>query len=220
MLHTHWITAFAGSTIVLLVLVVLGKRHQYAPSSLILTGIAITALLEALVQFCLAKGTADSYHILLWLAGSTYRVTQEQSLLLAAAVGMLTIVSISLSRWMTLISIGRHFASARGLQTQTASLILLVLVAMICALVTTTMGPVSFVGLIAPHMARMLGASQAKNQLLVSILIGSIVMVYSDWIGQVALYPSQIAAGTLVALTGGSYFLGLMLYQRMKQRTF
>ncbi|WP_337233150.1 iron chelate uptake ABC transporter family permease subunit, partial [Vibrio cholerae] len=70
---THWMTALLGSAAVLVVLLLLGRRHHYAPSSLILTGIAITALLEALVQFTLAKGTGDSYQILLWLSGSTYR---------------------------------------------------------------------------------------------------------------------------------------------------
>lgn len=152
LLAAHWVTALLGSLLVLAALVVLGKHHQYAASSLILTGIAITALLESLVQFCLAKGSEDSYRILQWLAGSTYRVTPDQALLLAAA-------TIALSRWLTLISIGRSFASARGVNVnaQSTSLILLTIVALLCALVTATMGPVSFVGLIAPHMAMMLG---------------------------------------------------------------
>lgn len=218
MLHTRWATAFIGSFSVLIILLLLGKRHQYAPSVLILTGIAITALLEALIQFCMARGTADSYQILLWLSGSTYRVTPSQSLLLAATTGILILAAFGISRWLTLISIGRGFAFARGLSIQSAGLILLVLVAVICALVTATMGPVSFVGLIAPHMARMLGADQVKLQLGLSLLVGSILMIWADWAGQVVLYPVQIAAGTLVAVTGGIYFLILMFFSRLKQR--
>lgn len=209
LLAAHWVTALLGSLLVLAALVVLGKRHQYAASSLILTGIVITALLESLVQFCLAKGSEDSYRILQWLAGSTYRVTPDQALLLAAA-------TIALSRWLTLISIGRRFASARGVNAQSTSLILLTIVALLCALVTATMGPVSFVGLIAPHMAMMLGAQQSKTQLLVASLVGASLMLWADWLGQVIVYPMQIADGTLVAILGGSYFLLLLLVNRSK----
>ncbi|EPF5122797.1 Fe(3+)-hydroxamate ABC transporter permease FhuB [Vibrio cholerae] len=213
---THWMTALLGSAAVLVVLLLLGRRHHYAPSSLILTGIAITALLEALVQFTLAKGTGDSYQILLWLSGSTYRVTGDQALLLSVGVVGLVLLALGLSRWLTLISIGRGFASARGLSASRASLVLLILVAALCALVTATMGPVSFVGLIAPHMAMMLGAQRAPSQLLLSALVGGTLMLWADWLGQALLFPAQIAAGTLVAIIGGSYFLLLLLSQRAR----
>ncbi|EKF9407466.1 Fe(3+)-hydroxamate ABC transporter permease FhuB [Vibrio cholerae] len=213
---THWMTALLGSAAVLVVLLLLGRRHHYAPSSLILTGIAITALLEALVQFTLAKGTGDSYQILLWLSGSTYRVTGEQALLLSVGVVGLTLLALGLSRWLTLISIGCGFATARGLSASRASLILLILVALLCALVTATMGPVSFVGLIAPHMAMMLGAQRAPSQLLLAALVGGTLMLWADWLGQALLFPAQIAAGTLVAIIGGSYFLLLLLSQRAR----
>ncbi|ENP3835892.1 Fe(3+)-hydroxamate ABC transporter permease FhuB [Vibrio cholerae] len=213
---THWMTALLGSAAVLVVLLLLGRRHHYAPSSLILTGIAITALLEALVQFTLAKGTGDSYQILLWLSGSTYRVTGEQALLLSVGVVGLTLLALGLSRWLTLISIGRGFATARGLSASRASLILLILVALLCALVTAIMGPVSFVGLIAPHMAMMLGAQRAPSQLLLAALVGGTLMLWADWLGQALLFPAQIAAGTLVAIIGGSYFLLLLLSQRAR----
>lgn len=213
---THWMTALLGSTAVLVALLLLGRRHHYAPSSLILTGIAITALLEALVQFTLAKGTGDSYQILLWLSGSTYRVTGEQALLLSVGVVGLTLLALGLSRWLTLISIGRGFATARGLSASRASLVLLILVALLCALVTATMGPVSFVGLIAPHMAMMLGAQRAPSQLLLAALVGGTLMLWADWLGQALLFPAQIAAGTLVAIIGGSYFLLLLLSQRAR----
>ncbi|HGH6027477.1 TPA: Fe(3+)-hydroxamate ABC transporter permease FhuB [Vibrio mimicus] len=213
---SHWLTALLGSAAVLVALLLLGRRHHYAPSSLILTGIAITALLEALVQFTLAKGTGDSYQILLWLSGSTYRVTGDQALLLSVGVVGLTLLALGLSRWLTLISIGRGFATARGLSASRASLVLLILVALLCALVTATMGPVSFVGLIAPHMAMMLGAQRAPSQLLLAALVGGTLMLWADWLGQALLFPAQIAAGTLVAIIGGSYFLLLLLSQRAR----
>ncbi|MGB2078642.1 MAG: iron chelate uptake ABC transporter family permease subunit, partial [Vibrio sp.] len=71
--------------------------------------------------------------------------------------------------------------------------------------------PVGFIGLLAPHMAVMLGAKQAKQQLMVAALAGGLLMLCADWLGQVILFPMQIAAGTLVSIIGGSYFLILLV---------
>lgn len=208
--------AFAGSMLVLGLLLILGRRHQFAPSSLILIGIAITALIEALVQFALARGTEDSYSIISWLAGSTYRVSPDGAILLFVGVMLLFAFTLSTARWLTLISAGRQFAAARGLNVPLASMLLLCVVALLCALVTTTMGPVAFVGLLAPHMAVMLGARQVRNQLLVAGLVGAALMLFADWLGQVILYPMQIAAGTLVSVIGGTYFLLLLIRGRSR----
>lgn len=203
--------AFGGSTAVLILLLLLGRKNQFAPSSMVLIGIAITALIDSLVQFALAKGTQDSYTIIGWLAGSTYRVTSTGAVTLSISVLAIFIGLVCVSRWLTLISAGRQFAAARGLNVQATSVILLCSVALLCALVTTTMGPVAFVGLLAPHMAVMLGAKQARSQLIVAGLSGGLLMLMSDWIGQTILFPMQIAAGTVVSIVGGSYFLVLLI---------
>lgn len=89
---------------------------------------------------------------------------------------------------------------------------MLTIVALLCAFSTATVGPISFVGLVAPpHMAMMLGARKVKEQLCVGALIGATLMLWADWLGQIAIYPSQVAAGTLVAIIGSTYFLFLML---------
>ncbi|MGF1684974.1 Fe(3+)-hydroxamate ABC transporter permease FhuB [Photobacterium minamisatsumaniensis] len=210
------IVAFAGSMVVLSLILFFGRRHQFAPSMLILTGIALTALIEALVQFALSRGTDDVYTILGWLAGSTYRVTPTGALTLFLGVAVLIGFAIATSRWLTLISAGRQFAAARGLNVSWAFTLLLCCVALLCALVTTTMGPVAFIGLLAPHMAVMMGAKAVKEQIIVAALVGASLMVFADWLGQVIVYPSQIAAGTLVSVIGGTYFILLLIRGRMQ----
>ncbi|NOI14216.1 Fe(3+)-hydroxamate ABC transporter permease FhuB [Vibrio hepatarius] len=211
-----WGVAFAGSLSVLLLLLLLGRKSNYNPSNFILSGIALTALLQALVQFTLAQGTGDSYKTLLWLTGSTYRVTVSHVLVLAMAVSVLLIVVFGISRWLTLISVGREFATARGLSSAKVSGVSLAIVALMCAFATATMGPVSFVGLVAPHMASMLGAKTIKTQLVTGSLIGATLMIWADWAGQALIYPNQIAAGTLVATLGSGYFLLLMLKDKFR----
>lgn len=213
---SSWGIALIGSLLVLGILLILGKRYQYAPASLILTGICLTATLEALVQFFLAQGTLSSYRILLWLSGSTYRVAGSQAITFALAVALLSLLTVCLNRWLVLLSIGRSFAQGRGLNAQKANILLLILVALLCALVTSTIGPIAFVGLVAPHMAFLLGATKAKQQLIVGGLIGAVLVLWADWLGQVIIYPTQIAAGIFVSILGGGYFLLLMAINKMK----
>ncbi|GIC81334.1 Fe3+-hydroxamate ABC transporter permease FhuB [Moritella sp. F3] len=209
------LVAFSGAMGALLIILLLGKKHDYSPPKLILTGIALTALIEAFVQFALARGNDDVYGILVWLAGSTYRVNAEQSVTLAISVTLLLLVAFSLSRWLTLISAGRDMAFSRGLNGSVAFVLLLCLVALLVAFVTANMGPVAFIGLLAPHMAAMLGAKSVKQQLIVSALIGGFLVQFSDWLGQVVLYPAQLAAGILVSIIGGSYFILLLIKGRV-----
>ncbi|MGY0617088.1 Fe(3+)-hydroxamate ABC transporter permease FhuB [Vibrio sp. FJH11] len=206
-----WGVAFLGSLAVLMLLLFIGKRSQFNPSNFVLSGIALSALLQALVQFALAQGSGDSYKILLWLTGSIYRVTSQTAIMLMISVCVLVIGVLAISRWLTLISIGRAFSNARGLNPSTANSVMLTIVALLCAFSTATVGPIAFVGLVAPHMAIMLGARKVKQQLLVGSLIGATLMLWADWLGQIAIYPSQVAAGTLVAILGSTYFLFLML---------
>ncbi|MGF1694335.1 Fe(3+)-hydroxamate ABC transporter permease FhuB [Vibrio lamellibrachiae] len=206
--------AFIGSISVLILLLILGRKNHYAPSMLILTGISLTALIDALVQFTLAKGNEDSFAILAWLAGSTYRVTPVMAVGLLIAMVLLSSIALLTNRWLTLLSAGRLFAKARGVNVPVAFTCLFVLVALICAVTTAVMGPVGFLGLLAPHMAIMLGAKKAKEQLIVSMLLGAVLLLAANWLGQNLRYPAEIAAGTIVSVIGGSYFLLLLLKGR------
>lgn len=209
--------AFAGSLAVLIALLWLVKRNNYAPSIVILTGISLSALVDSLIQLVLAQGNETSYMLLTWLSGSTYRVSGNSALFLCACVLILSTMILGLHRWLTLISGGRRFASSRGLNVSLSFALLLVLSALLTALVTATMGPVAFVGLLAPHIAVMIGARKAHQQLLIAGLAGAALLAFADWVGQVAIYPSQIAAGTLVSVIGGLYFLLLLLRARQHQ---
>ncbi|MFA0674664.1 iron ABC transporter permease, partial [Vibrio sp. 10N.222.51.A6] len=208
-----WI-AFLGSAIALCLLLFLGKKHQFAPSILILTGISLTAVLEALVQFSLTRVGEGKYTLLAWLAGSTYRVEPESAMIMTMVITASIGAALLLSRWVTLIATGRQFASARGLNISIAYVALLCIVAILCSVVTTTMGPVAFVGLLAPHIAAMVGARLVREQIILSFLIGAALMLFADWLGQVVVFPAQLAAGTLVSIIGGSYFIFLLLKSR------
>ncbi len=72
---------------------------------------------------------------------------------------------------------------------------------------TLVVGPLSFVGLMAPHMARMMGLQRPMAQLYGSAVLGAFIMVAADWLGRNLLFPYQIPAGLLATLVGGPYFM-------------
>jgi iron complex transport system permease protein len=208
------LAAFAGSMLVLAVLLLFGRRHQYAPGMLALVGISLMALLDAVLQFALAKGTADSFAIMGWLAGSTYRVSSSQAIWLCAGVLIIGSTSLLFHRGLSLISIGDGVALGRGLSLTRLRIVLLVLVSLLCALVTSVMGPVAFLGLLAPHIAAILGARKVLPQLLLAATLGSVVMLVADWIGRVMIYPLQMPVGIMASVLCGIYFICLLAKQR------
>lgn len=208
------VIAFIGSMVVLLILLLLGRRFRFAPTPMILTGVALSAFIETIIQFVLIRGTDEVYDILRWLAGSTYRVTGEQSIILAITTSLLILLSLSLRRWLTLLSLGDITALARGVPQRKAFIILLMLAAALCALVTSIVGPIAFVSIIAPHIASLLGARSSSLQLIVSALLGAALMQTADWLGQIVIYPNQLAAGTMISIIGGSYFIMLLVRNR------
>ncbi|MBJ7536368.1 Fe(3+)-hydroxamate ABC transporter permease FhuB [Marinomonas transparens] len=214
------LVAFSGSMAVLGLLLLLGRRFRFAAAPMILTGVALSALIETLVQFVLIKGTEDVFDILRWLAGSTYRVTPNQAIILMLCSCGLMILALSLHRWLTLLSMGKVTAAARGIAVKPAFILLLMLAAALCSLVTALVGPITFVSIVAPHLASLLGARHVVAQLSLSALLGATLLQASDWLGQTLIYPNQLAAGTMVAIIGGGYFVILLIKSKANKHSF
>ncbi|WP_417778141.1 Fe(3+)-hydroxamate ABC transporter permease FhuB [Stutzerimonas xanthomarina] len=208
------IAAFAGSLVVLGLLLLFGHRHHYSPGIMVLVGVSLAALLNTALQVGLTRGQADALALLGWLAGSTYRVEAREAIALSGGVAVLVAISLTLRRALTLISIGSGVALSRGLDVPRARLALLLLVSLLCAVVTSLLGPVAFLGLLAPHMAALLGARRALPQLLLAALLGGWLMLVSDWIGRSLLFPLEVPVGLVASILCGLYFLYLLIPQR------
>ncbi|EGR0667689.1 Fe(3+)-hydroxamate ABC transporter permease FhuB [Vibrio vulnificus] len=199
-----------GAVSVAAVVWFMGRKHHFAPTQTLLTGIALSAGLDALLRVAMSSGHDNASALLTWLSGSTYLVASSDVVLLAIGVALVGGIALSLSRWIALIGLGEITANSIGMNATLVRLVLLLLVAALTTLCTIVIGPLSFVGLLAPHMARSLHQYQARPQMLTAALLGATIMVSADWIGRTLWFPWQFPAGLLASLIGGGYFLYLM----------
>ncbi|MFB2856403.1 Fe(3+)-hydroxamate ABC transporter permease FhuB [Aeromonas allosaccharophila] len=191
----------------LLLLVVVNRKHGFQPERILLSGIAITALFEPLQAIALANGDMRVQQLLSWMSGSTYYVTLSVAYGLVGLALLMLAACLLVSRWLDLLPMGAAVATALGIRLNRAQLAILLLVAVLTASATLVMGPLSFVGLLAPHMAKLMGLVRARWHLLGAAASGALLMVSADWVGQQILFPQEVPVGLVSTLLGGAYFM-------------
>ena len=196
-----------GALATLLVLVALNRKSGFVPERLLLSGVAISALFDAVRSVLLAGGDPRGQQVIAWLAGSTYYVDVGSALLVGSMAAGLALVSLPFTRWLDIMPLGTATARSLGIGLNRARLALLLLVALLTACATLVVGPLSFIGLLAPHMARLMGFSRARQHLVGAALIGMLLMVLADWVGRQIMFPYEIPAGLVASLIGGAYFM-------------
>ncbi|GHC22291.1 Fe(3+)-hydroxamate ABC transporter permease FhuB [Aidingimonas halophila] len=196
-----------GALAVLGLLVLLNHRSGFLPERLLLTGVAVTALFDALRAIVLAGGDPRGQQVIAWLSGSTYYVDLTTAVIVAAGALLAALAARPFARWLDILPLGTPTARGLGIHIGQARLLLLGLVALLTACATLVVGPLSFVGLLAPHMARLMGFARGRSQLMGAALVGAVLMTIADWLGRQLLYPEELPAGLVASLVGGAYFM-------------
>lgn len=199
--------ATGGALAALTLILLLNYRNRLEPMRLLLSGVALSALFEALRGALLADGDPRGQQMLAWLAGSTYYVDLPLALWMAGTSISLLLLVLPLSRWLDILPLGDACSRSLGLPLSRVRLGILLLAALLSALATLAVGPFSFIGLMAPHLARLLGLQRALWQLLASALLGAGLMLLADWGGRQLLFPQEIPAGLMASTIGAVYVL-------------
>lgn len=206
--------AASGAAVALGMLLVMGGRAGGGPDRVLLVGVALTSLAGALITLFLATHHPALRDLLGWLLGSTAGVSGTASLAALAATLAAVLVLPALGRWLAIVPLGPGIAGALGVPVARARTALIAYCAVTSGLAALLVGPMSFVGLMAPHMARLIGLTAAAAQIGGAGLIGALLLVTADWFGRTALFPWEVPAGLASAFLGGPYFLWLMQRQR------
>ncbi len=195
--------AIAAFAIILLV----AKGKSYAPGPVLLSGIAISALATAIISLIVASGDPRASYILAWTMGPTFRATSFVASIAAALVLIGLAISPLLRRPLEVLALGDSTARSLGLNPARSRLVLLLFIAVLTGAATVIVGPLSFVGMMAPHIARAAGARGQILTLLTASAVGATLMISADWLGRAADFPYEIPAGVIAAFIGGPYFL-------------
>jgi ABC-type Fe3+-siderophore transport system permease subunit len=199
-----------GAALTLAALLVIGSRAHGGPERSLLVGVCLATLCSAIVTVLLSTGHPALRGLLGWLSGSTSGVTPDAATAAALAlIGALAILP-ALLRWLAILPLGQAAAGAVGVPVNRARALVLAYCAVLTGAATLLIGPLGFVGLMAPHIARRFGLATAGNQIIGAVLVGASLLVISDWLGRVAIFPWEIPAGLVSAFIGGPYFMWLM----------
>lgn len=201
--------AFPGAALASLAVFSLGGglRGEAGPVRLTLAGAALNALLLSMVT-ALVLIRQDSLDILrFWVAGSlteaVYRPVAGMALVMLAGAALAFLIAPLIEA----LSMGADVA--RGLGTQPARVQAggLVAVTLTTGAAVAIAGPIAFLGLMAPHLARAAAGASMRAQLLISAALGAIILTLADVAGRLVLAPGEVRAGIMVALLGGPLFI-------------
>lgn len=202
-----------GAAVTLLIILIAAGRGGFSPHRMLLAGMALSTAFTMLLMMLQASGDPRMAKILTWISGSTYGATGSQ----AIGSGIVMVVLLAMvplcRRWLTILPLGGETARAVGMALTPARVALLLLAACLTATATMTIGPLSFVGLMAPHIARMMGFRRTMPHIVMSALTGGVMLVFADWCGRMVLFPYQIPAGLLSTFIGAPYFIYLLRKQ-------
>ncbi|OWK22214.1 hypothetical protein AJ88_15930 [Mesorhizobium amorphae CCBAU 01583] len=148
--------------------------------------------------------------LLNWLTGSTHGVDVGSALLTSAIALCMFLLAPAFIRWLDMLPLGAPAVQSLGIDLRKTRLAVLLMVASLTAASTLIVGPLTFIGLMAPHLARRLGLARALPQALGAVLAGALIMVAADWIGRTAIFPRQIPAGLVATLIGGPVLMWLL----------
>ncbi|MDX3928194.1 MAG: Fe(3+)-hydroxamate ABC transporter permease FhuB [Shinella sp.] len=199
-----------GSLIVLVAMLTISARSHFGPEKLLLGGIAMSALCSAVLTAVIATGSPTAFRLLGWISGSTDDATAAGASLALASCMVLIAPLFLARRWLDILPLGATTARELGLSLWQSRASLVVLCGLLSAVASLFVGPLSFVGLIAPHLARFSGLHRPLPALTGSILIGMILMLVSDWLSRMVAYPYQLPLGLFASMLGGIYLVWLL----------
>ncbi len=190
------------------------NEYRRIPSTLtfILLGIGMSLFLSALTSALLTYGDLDRVmNALSWLSGSVHLTDWRDVTTLSLWFSVLLPCSWALAHYLAVQQLGDVMAQGLGVPLRRIKRLQLFFAVSAAAMATAVVGPMAFIGLLAPHVARRLGVRLPHRQLLLSTMIGAVLVGSADLLGRTLWAPMQIPAGVLSTLIGAPAFLFLLV---------
>lgn len=209
--NTPIFAALGAALSIILVLLCVGKSNS--PVKLILIGMGMTGVFSALTMMIIygAKHEAQVRSAMFWLLGSFAGIQWSDLPLTAIIVILFMLYIYMFNQDLDVLLLGNHEAAQMGLSVKQLQLSIVIISSVVIATLVSKVGVVGFIGLIIPHLARIICGPKHKHTLLFSALIGSIVMIWSDVLSRALYSPEEIPIGVLTSLLGAPLFIWIIM---------
>jgi iron complex transport system permease protein len=187
-------------------------RRGFSTVSMLLAGVAVNLFFSSLVMFIqyLSDFTA-TFQITRWLMGGLHVMGYRDLLGMLPFVGVGVGVLTVLTRELNLLTLGEELAASRGVNVHRVKLALFVVTSLCVGGVVAACGPIGFVGLVAPHLCRLLIGGNHRWLLPATCLFGGLFLTLCDTAARVLIAPAEIPVGIIMSLLGGPFFIWLLV---------
>lgn len=208
--------AFAGSLLaVALVYGLTRLKSGFSTSTLLLAGVAVSFFFSSLILFIhYMSGFANSFRIIRWMMGSVDLTGYDGLLDMLPFVLLGTIALLFSANELNLLMTGDDIAASRGVNVNRTKKLLFTAASLMIGGVVAFCGPIGFVGMMAPHICRLMIGSEHRTLIPSTILFGGTFLVICDTLARTLIAPVEMPVGIVTALLGGPFFLILLLNRK------
>ena len=204
------IVAFVGGAIACILVFLMAYKNGIKPGRIVLAGDAVNTILGGIISFLSTMYSDRIQSAMLWLNGSLATKTWVDVNMLFGYSIVALIISLLLIRSANVLQLGDEAATNLGFNVNLTRLLISGVAVFLAAISTSVVGVISFVGLIVPHISRMIMGSDHKYTIPFSMVLGSIVLLVADTLGRTIGGAIEIPVGVIMSIVGGPFFLYLL----------
>jgi len=209
------VNAFIGALVPALIIIALSAFIRMTPATTILVGVALSNVfggLQTLINYLADPESLTA--ALRWGIGSFTSVHWDDCGIPFIVTLVGSIISIFLYRYLNLITLGEKSAKSLGLDVEKFKTLCLVLVAVMASALICFVGIIGFVGLVGPHIVRMIIGGDNKFVIPASMMVGSFLLLISDLIARLVIYPDELRVGLIMSVIGAPIFLYMIVSRK------
>ena len=205
--------AFAGALLSIIIIYSLSKiKKGFTVGTMLLAGVAINFFFSSFILFIqFMSDFTHSFRIIRWLMGGFEILGYSEIYNTLPFIITGTLIIIAFSTELNLLTLGEDIAISRGVNVSKVKNILFVATSLMIGAVISVVGPIGFVGMMIPHITRLIIGSDHRYLVLLNIFFGGTFLVLCDTLSRTLIAPAEIPVGVITALLGGPFFIWLLI---------
>jgi iron complex transport system permease protein len=217
-LNGIYIYGFSGALITILIILAIARFvKSFSIYTLLMSGIALNFFFSSfilLIQYLL--DFTETVSVLRWLMGGLTITGYSEIIFFAPLYIFFVVTTFVVKNELILVSGGDQFAYSKGLNVRKFRIFIFIMVSFVVGLVVSIAGPIGFVGLIVPHISRLIFKDDFKAVIYFTIFIGGLLLVVTDFLARILIPPVEIPVGIITSFMGAPFFL-FILISRLKK---